>query len=101
MPCGTKQPTKRCFGLAAVWASSVAAGTIASSKGSASVAPAPRRTVRREMCFLVRNMRPLSASRLLLGRNGCLRIHLECRTFHDAENDRREAILGRFRLFHD
>jgi len=44
------------FGDAAVWASAVAAGIIASSKGSASAAPLPRRIVRREMCFLVINM---------------------------------------------
>src|SRR5579862_6771094 len=36
MPCGTKQPTKRGFGTAAVCASKVEAGTIASRNGSAS-----------------------------------------------------------------
>src|SRR5436309_14616333 len=56
MPCGTKQPTNRGFGFAAVCASAVAAGTIASRSGNASVAPAPRRIVRREMCFLDMNM---------------------------------------------
>ena len=56
MPCGTKQPTNLGFGLAAVCASAVAAGTIASSNGSASAAPAPRRTVRREIFFLVMNI---------------------------------------------
>ena len=35
----------------------MAAGTIASSSGSASVMPVPRRTVRREMCFLVINIK--------------------------------------------
>ena len=61
MPCGTKQPTNRGFGLAAVCASAVAAGIMASRNGSASVAPAPRRTVRREMCFLVINMSSVSS----------------------------------------
>ncbi len=56
MPCGTKQPTKRGFGTAAVAASAVEAGIIASRSGSASVTPLPLRTVRREMCFLVINI---------------------------------------------
>src|SRR6266568_1744867 len=56
IPWGTKQPTNRGFGLAAVCANAVAAGTMASRNGSASAAPAPRRTVRRGMCFLVINM---------------------------------------------
>src|ERR1700730_4973104 len=60
MPWHTKQPTNRGFGLPAVCANAVAAGTIASSSGSASAAPAPRRTVRREMCFLVINIVELS-----------------------------------------
>src|ERR1051326_9027893 len=42
--------------LAAVWASAVRAGIIASSSGSASAVPIPRSTVRRERCFLVMNM---------------------------------------------
>jgi hypothetical protein len=41
------------MGLAAVFASAVAAGTIASSKGKAIVAPSPRRNVRRGMNFFV------------------------------------------------
>src|SRR6185369_9912568 len=40
-------------GLAAVLARGVAAGTIASNNGSASVAPRPRRNVRRGIAFLV------------------------------------------------
>ena len=56
MPCGTKQPTNRGVGFAAVCASAVAAGIIESSSGSASVAPAPFRIVRREMCFFEMNM---------------------------------------------
>ncbi len=44
------------FGAAAVAASAVRAGIIASSSGSASVAPTPRSTVRRDRCFFVTNM---------------------------------------------
>src|SRR5437868_14249666 len=42
--------------LAAVFASAVLAGIIASSSGNAMAAPTPRSTVRREMCFLVINI---------------------------------------------
>jgi len=44
------------FRTAAVFRWAVAAGTIASRNGNATVAPSPRRTVRRERCFLVMNM---------------------------------------------
>src|SRR5690606_33929839 len=43
-------------GVAAVCASAVRAGIIASSSGSAMVAPTPRRTVRRDRCFFVMNI---------------------------------------------
>src|SRR5712671_7780798 len=60
-PCGTKIPVKRVLGFAAVLLIRVWAGTIESSKGKARATPAPRRTVRREMCFLVMNiLGPLS-----------------------------------------
>src|SRR5947207_6261440 len=52
-PWGTKIPVKRVLGVAAVRASGVCAGTIESSSGSANATPAPRRTVRRDMCFFV------------------------------------------------
>ena len=52
-PIGMKTKPSRRTGLAAVLASGVAAGTIASSNGSAIVAPMPRRNVRRGMAFLV------------------------------------------------
>jgi len=55
-----KVATNRGFGVAAVCARSVAAGTIASSSGSASVTPAPRKKVRRGMCVFAINMVPLS-----------------------------------------
>ena len=46
-PCGCQMPQKRGTGAAAVRASAVPAGTMASSRGSATVAPTPRRNVRR------------------------------------------------------
>jgi len=49
-------PTNRFGGAAAVSRSGRSAGTIDSSSGSASVTPAPRRNVRRGMCFFVMNM---------------------------------------------
>jgi hypothetical protein len=49
-------PTNRFGGAAAVSRSGRSAGTIASSSGSARVTPAPRRNVRRGMCFRVMNM---------------------------------------------
>jgi hypothetical protein len=42
--------------LAAVAASAVAAGIIASSSGKASAVPAPLSMVRRDKCFLVMNI---------------------------------------------
>src|SRR6187401_2144840 len=50
-------------GLAAVCASAVPAGIIASSSGRPIAAPSPRRTVRRVRCFFVTNM---SAALLLI-----------------------------------
>src|SRR3984957_15539362 len=55
-PWGTKMPVKRVFGFAAVLLSKVCAGIMESSNGNASATPAPRRSVRREMCFLVMNI---------------------------------------------
>ena len=51
-PIGTNTAPNRFVGFAAVCAAAVNAGTIASSNGSARVAPRPRRAVRREICFL-------------------------------------------------
>ena len=56
MPFGTYITPNRVTGLAAVFCSAVSGGTIASSSGSASVAPMPRRTVRRGIAFLVISM---------------------------------------------
>src|SRR5690348_16716048 len=96
MPCGTKQPTKRGLGAAAVCAKAVPAGIMASRSGKASVAPALRRTVRRDKCFLERNV---IAVLLLIFRNatgglargllsGVWQFHigLERRALHDAED---------------
>src|SRR5688572_17380168 len=55
-----KLAMKRGFGRAAVCARAVAAGTMASRSGRASVTPAPRSTVRRDRYLLVRNMTSLS-----------------------------------------
>ena len=53
MPFGTYITPNRVIGLAAVFCSAVNGGTIASSSGSASVAPRPRSIVRRGIAFLV------------------------------------------------
>src|SRR5258708_3991523 len=76
-------PTNRPTGDAAVSPSRGRAGTIASSSGSASVTPAPRRNVRRGMCSLEMNMS-------VLHRFGA---HLELRTLHDAEQNRRKPVV--------
>ena len=60
-PCTISIADSRTFrDAAAVLANAVAAGDIASSTGSAIVTPRPRRTVRRDMCFFVRNSIALS-----------------------------------------
>src|SRR5262249_6214102 len=56
-PCGLKMPTNRgTFAAASASAEGTKAGNIESSNGSANVTPAPRRNVRREMCFFVMNI---------------------------------------------
>src|SRR5580658_8448176 len=47
---------RRDTGFAAVLVWAVRAGTMASSSGSASMVPAPRRNARRGICFLVTNL---------------------------------------------
>src|SRR5207249_3368622 len=103
IPCGKNMPTKRPGdGPATVSASAVAAGTIASSNGSATVTPAPLRNIRRGMCFFETNIlaAPLFtlpvARRLRLTRNRGLRapgIHLKRLALDDAEDERREAVV--------
>jgi hypothetical protein len=55
-PSGTNTAPKRFGGFAAVLAVAVKAGTIASRSGNASVAPIPRRTVRRGKAVLKMNI---------------------------------------------
>src|SRR5580658_8884094 len=94
------------FGAAAVCASATVAGIIASSSGSATTAPTPRSTLRRDRCFLVRKImlvpsgrsaryRHLSHLYIRLGRAwaGGHLLHLECGARDDAEQDGREAIV--------
>src|SRR5262249_8392751 len=103
MPCGTKQPTKRGLGAAAVCANATPAGIIASRSGKARVAPALRKTVRRDKCFFLRNVIAVlllilgyitgGLARGLLGGVGQLHVGLERRALHDAEDKRREPVV--------
>ena len=54
-PCTISMAARRIL-VAAVFASAVRAGTIASRNGSATVTPSPLRAVRRERCFCVMNI---------------------------------------------
>src|SRR5579864_1085452 len=117
MPCGTKIPVKRVFAAAAVLLKGVCAGTIESSRGSASATPAPRRTVRRDMYFLVMNIgfrsfsfdiyHPSfrSARGTLLGLRVCaelhLLVHLEGLALDDAHHQRRETVVVLFGFVHN
>src|SRR5687767_2009791 len=109
-PFGRYTNPRRRTGLAAVCASATRAGTIASSSGSASVAPRPRRTVRRSRAFFVMNMfdpqalgvrlwalaqsrKPKALTRRLP--------HPERRTLHDTDDERGEAIVVLRRIAHD
>src|SRR5690606_6582517 len=96
----------RGFGAAAVCASAVAAGTMASRKGSATLAPRLRSTWRRERCFLVMNMAVPPGSSSVVERQAvaALRgqgLHLESGALHDALHDAVEAVVIRRRLLHD
>src|SRR5262249_49946553 len=56
-PCTISTQVMRVLGFAVCAVTAVGiAGIIDSRKGSATAAPAPRSTVRREMCFLVMNI---------------------------------------------
>ena len=55
-PCGTYTPPNRSCGFAAVFAVAVNAGTIASSRGRATVAPMPCKNVRRPSDIFVMNI---------------------------------------------
>src|SRR5262245_32065095 len=96
---------RRVAGAAAVAASAVPAGIIASSSGSAIEAPAPFKTVRRERCLRVKNIAavlrfPLS----LLQRRHRFGDGLplaEGIARDDAEDERFEAIVVSRGIAHD
>src|ERR1700733_7653813 len=112
-PWGKYTKPTRGFTTAAVSASAVPAGIIASSKGSAIAAPAPFRTVRRDRCFLVRNMAlclqifsrrgskvgRLRRQRRRQGRGGGALA--ECIALHDTQHDGLEPIVVFGRIAHD
>src|SRR5262245_32493883 len=81
------QPT-RLFGAAAVAARAVPAGIIDSSKGRATDAPRPFSIARRGSARLEMNM---SSHFLVLTSN---LFHLERYALHDADDDRREPVIG-------
>ena len=62
MPLGTYISPKRLAGLALVFAIADRAGTMLSRSGSATAAPRPRKTVRREIVFFVMNILILYSS---------------------------------------
>src|SRR5215469_1370462 len=103
MPWGTKIPVKRVFGTAAVLARGVCAGIIESSSGSARATPAPRRTVRRDMCFFVRNIGPSTSRHTQLARSALLDVlvlaelhllvHLERIAFYDTHHERGKLVI--------
>src|SRR5262245_4308314 len=78
--------------FAAVCARAVCAGIIASSSGSPTATPAPRRNVRRDKCFLVMNI-----IGSLIARNLFRSPHPELRAVNDTQHDRRKlvVVLGR------
>src|SRR5437870_2950851 len=127
-PWGTYTNPTRLAGAAAVFFSSVCAGTIESSSGNARVTPIPRRNVRRGRCFLVRNIAllclPVKLPRLnvsyiyaglkpertllfVLCRVGRYVVairhpaHLKRRAFDDRGYQRRESIVVRGGILDD
>src|SRR5690349_2943859 len=89
-PWALKMPTKRgALGATSARARGASAGIIESRSGRARETPAPRRSVRREMCLRVMNM-------LLTGHlDGPLRlaIHLKRVAVDDAEHQRRKTVV--------
>src|SRR3954467_12672748 len=105
-PCGKYTNARRELGFAALCASTVPAGIIASSSGRAIVAPAPLRTVRRDSFFLKTNI--YSPPKLLVGcslRRRCAgRIgaaFAERIAGDDAKDERLEPVVVRARLADD
>src|SRR5262245_4791552 len=84
-------PTNRFTGAAAVSRDGVNAGSIESSNGTASVTPAPRRNVRRGMCFLATNI--VISTSVRAYNVSALYPHLELRTLHDRQDDGRESVV--------
>src|SRR5262245_24467110 len=107
-PCGKYTNASLGLGLPAVCASTVPAGIIASSSGSATVAPRPRSIVRRDRCFLVTNIVALLSlgggglrrDRLVLV-GGWRRAELERLAVRDAGENRREAVVLAARVVQD
>src|SRR6188474_2455189 len=110
MPCGTYTNPRRglCFTLLAN------AGTIASSNGSATVAPSPRRNVRRPRCFWVMNivacLREISFASVRAFDRGSGRrrrggvlcnLQAERGAVRDPEHDGREAVVVLRSVAHD
>src|SRR5438876_2834179 len=90
-PCGLKIPTNLgVFPVASALADGAKAGNIDSSSGSAMVAPAPCKNLRRGICFFVMNMSLLPA---LTERRYRLPIHLKRSALHDFQNNGREAVI--------
>src|SRR5665213_90716 len=92
MPCGTKMAAKRVGGIAAVLVRGVCAGIMESSRGSASATPVPRRTARRDKCFLL--MIPnLAGSDIFVSIGEPFHVHLELFALDDAEHQRGEVVF--------
>src|SRR5260221_12938734 len=93
MPFGTYITPKRFTGLAAVPASAESAGTMLSRNGSASVAPMPRRTVRRGIAFLEMNIHRSLFFRHAQRLAALSGAHAERRAADDAADDGRRPIV--------
>src|SRR5882762_1704116 len=96
----------RGFGEAAVFASAVPAGIMASSSGRAIDTPIPRSTVRRDRCFLVMKcilnlLLRLGSLRLVRNRVIRGRALLELVTVDDLHHYRREPIVVVRAVAHD
>src|SRR5262249_902982 len=90
-PIGIKTNPSLGAGFAGVLAHAVAAGIIASSKGSPRVAPAPFRNVRLRIAFFVMNTYDLLI--FLVGQWPVPHApHLKGNALHDSENQRRESV---------
>src|SRR6185369_10720506 len=89
MPFGTYVQSMRGVGFAAVRDIADSAGTIASSSGSPTVTPTPRRKVRRGNAILVMNI-VISSIRCSRSRRTT---HLERNAPHQAEHDGGKPVI--------